>query len=88
MGHRTACRGNVLFKDNAVKLLQGKHIVVFVIGGLTRSEIRTAHKLSVKLGREVLLGSTSMETPTSFLNKLSELGSPTPDMTALEISHT
>lgn len=50
--------------------MQGKHIVAFVIGGITRSEMRVAHKLSTKLGREVLLGSTSCDTPTTFLRSL------------------
>lgn len=51
-------------------VLQGKRIVAFVIGGMTRSEMRVAHKLSSKLGREVLLGSTSCDTPTTFLKSL------------------
>ena len=51
-------------------VLQGKRIVAFVIGGVTRSEMRVAHKLSSKLGREVLLGSTSCDTPTTFLKSL------------------
>ena len=50
--------------------LQGKRIVAFVIGGMTRSEMRVAHKLRTKLGREVLLGSTSCDTPTTFLKSL------------------
>ena len=49
---------------------QGKRIVVFVVGGTTRSEVRVAHRLSERLGREVLLGSTSLDSPTTFLQHL------------------
>ena len=51
-------------------MLQGKRIVAFVVGGVTRSEMRVAHKLSAKLGREILIGSTSCDTPTTFLKSL------------------
>lgn len=50
--------------------VQGKRIVAFVVGGMTRSEMRVAHRLSVKLGREVLIGSTSCDTPATFLKSL------------------
>ena len=61
----TACRHSA----EAV-WLQGKRVVVFVIGGITRSEIRTAHVLTEQLGRDVVLGSTSILTPASFLANL------------------
>ncbi len=51
-------------------MLQGKRIVAFVVGGVTRSEMRVAHKLSAKLGRDILIGSTSCDTPTTFLKSL------------------
>ena len=47
---------------------------MFVIGGMTRSELRTAHLLSAKLGRDIILGSTSIDTPTAFLNRLKVSG--------------
>ena len=53
--------------------VQGKRIVAFVVGGVTRSEMRVAHKLSAKLGREILIGSTSCDTPTTFLKSLQVL---------------
>ena len=46
-------------------------MVVFVVGGITRSEMRAAHKLSPKLGRPVLLGGTALDTPGAFLKRLS-----------------
>ena len=43
---------------------------MFVIGGITRSEVRTAHTLSEQLGRDIVLGGTSMLTPASYLASL------------------
>uniref|UniRef100_A0A453NUN1 Uncharacterized protein n=2 Tax=Aegilops tauschii subsp. strangulata TaxID=200361 RepID=A0A453NUN1_AEGTS len=45
----------------------GQRIFVFVIGGATRSELRAAHKLSSKLKREVILGSSSLDDPLQFI---------------------
>lgn len=53
--------------------LQGKRVVVFVIGGITRSEIRTAHQLTEQLGRDIVLGSTNILSPGSFLTNLKVL---------------
>ncbi|BBG97416.1 secretory 1A [Prunus dulcis] len=42
----------------------GQRIFVFMIGGATRSELRVCHKLTTKLRREVILGTTSIiESP-------------------------
>ena len=46
-------------------------MVVFVVGGITRSEMRAAHKLSAKLARPVLLGGTALDSPGTFLKRLS-----------------
>ncbi|KAL6217116.1 hypothetical protein ACLB2K_010333 [Fragaria x ananassa] len=48
----------------------GKRIFVFIVGGATRSELRVCHKLTVKLNREVILGSTSLDDPSTFITKL------------------
>uniref|UniRef100_A0A0D6QYN7 SNARE-interacting protein KEULE n=1 Tax=Araucaria cunninghamii TaxID=56994 RepID=A0A0D6QYN7_ARACU len=48
----------------------GKRIFVFMIGGATRSELRVAHKLTEKLKREVVLGSSSLDDPHQFITKL------------------
>lgn len=50
--------------------LQGRRIVVFVVGGITRSEMRVAHLLSKKLGRDIVLGGTSIDEPEIFLKNL------------------
>jgi len=55
---------------------QGRRIVVFVVGGITRSEMRAAHKLSAKLGRPVLLGGTALDSPGTFLKRLGVRGRP------------
>ncbi|OMP00591.1 Sec1-like protein [Corchorus olitorius] len=48
----------------------GKRIFVFIIGGATRSESRVCHKLTAKLNREVVLGSTTLDDPPQYLTKL------------------
>ncbi|CAL5211061.1 unnamed protein product [Lathyrus oleraceus] len=48
----------------------GKRIFVFIIGGATRSELRVCHKMTTKLRREVILGTTSMDDPSQYLTKL------------------
>lgn len=53
--------------------LQGKRIFVFVLGGATFSEVRCAHELSAALGREVVVGATSVDTPAEFLANLGAL---------------
>ncbi|KAJ3672528.1 hypothetical protein LUZ60_007249 [Juncus effusus] len=54
----------------------GQRIFVFMIGGATRSELRAAHKLTMKLKREVILGSTSLDDPPQFITKLKMLKAP------------
>lgn len=49
---------------------QTRRIVVFVVGGITRSEIRVAHKLSTRLGRDIILGGTSADIPSTFVKGL------------------
>ncbi|KAL6210264.1 hypothetical protein ACLB2K_015497 [Fragaria x ananassa] len=50
--------------------MMGKRIFVFIVGGATRSELRVCHKLTAKLNREVVLGSTSLDDPSTFITKL------------------
>jgi syntaxin-binding protein 1 len=51
--------------SNSRKL--GQRLFVFVIGGATRSELCAAHKLSSKLKREIILGSSSLDDPPQFI---------------------
>ncbi|KAK2651959.1 hypothetical protein Ddye_011815 [Dipteronia dyeriana] len=48
----------------------GQRIFVFIVGGSTRSELRDCHKLTTKLNREIVLGSTSLDDPPQFITKL------------------
>ncbi|KAK3217972.1 hypothetical protein Dsin_011942 [Dipteronia sinensis] len=48
----------------------GQRIFVFIVGGATRSELRACHKLTTKLNREIVLGSTSLDDPPQFITKL------------------
>ena len=50
--------------------LQGKRVIAFMVGGLTRSEMRVAHKLSQRLGREIIVGGTTVDNPAQFLSHL------------------
>ncbi|KAI3495029.1 hypothetical protein L1887_37141 [Cichorium endivia] len=51
----------------------GQRIFVFIIGGATRSELRVCHKLTAKLKREVVLGSTSIDDPPNYITKVKML---------------
>ncbi|CAL0331686.1 unnamed protein product [Lupinus luteus] len=51
----------------------GRRIVVFIVGGATRSELRVCHKLTGKLKREIILGSSSLDDPAQFIKKLKTL---------------
>ncbi|KAK9944112.1 hypothetical protein M0R45_009694 [Rubus argutus] len=48
----------------------GQRIFVVIVGGATRSELRVCHKLTAKLKREVILGSSSLIDPATFITKL------------------
>ncbi|KAJ7962209.1 SNARE-interacting protein KEULE [Quillaja saponaria] len=48
----------------------GKRIFVFIVGGATRSELRVCHKLTTKLRREVVLGTSSIDDPPQYITKL------------------
>ncbi|KAL4443933.1 hypothetical protein ABPG75_011670 [Micractinium tetrahymenae] len=63
---------------------RSRRLFVFIVGGVTYSEMRTAHRLSARLGRDVFLGGTSVVTPARFLRHVTEL-SAAPEHAALEI---
>lgn len=65
-------------------LPQGKRLFVFIVGGVTLSEMRVAHRTSARLGRDVFLGGTSLQTPARFLRAAADLSSP-PEHLALEV---
>ncbi|CAM6098412.1 unnamed protein product [Calypogeia fissa] len=66
----TSVRSNA--NGSGSKIL-GKRIFVFIIGGMTRSELRVAHKLTDQLKREVIIGSTSLDNCQEFVEKVRSL---------------
>ncbi|KVH95479.1 Sec1-like protein [Cynara cardunculus var. scolymus] len=63
----------------------GRRIFVFIVGGATRSELRVCHKLTTKLKREIVLGSSSLDDPPQFITKLKLLTSNALSLDDLEI---
>jgi len=55
------------------KGLLAPYMYIFVAGGITHAEIREAHLLSLDLGRELILGSTHIIDPLSFLEQIGGL---------------
>ncbi|PVU96800.1 hypothetical protein BB559_002255 [Furculomyces boomerangus] len=52
---------------------QNGNIIIFMVGGVTYSEIRTIYKLSKKLKKNIYIGSTHITTPRDFLEDLKTL---------------
>ncbi|CAK9783281.1 Sec1-like protein [Cutaneotrichosporon oleaginosum] len=48
--------------------------IIFVAGGVTYSEIRQAYTLSAALGKDIIIGSTHIITPESYLKDVRSLG--------------
>ncbi|XP_076923705.1 SNARE-interacting protein KEULE-like isoform X2 [Bidens hawaiensis] len=63
----------------------GRRVFVFIVGGATRSELRVCHKLTDKLNREIVLGSSSLEDPPQFITKMKLLTSNEISLDDLEI---
>ncbi|KAJ3409160.1 vacuolar sorting protein VPS33/slp1 [Chytridiales sp. JEL 0842] len=51
----------------------GGRVIVFVLGGLTFSEIRSAYEVMKDSQRDILIGSTAITNPTQFINLLKDL---------------
>ena len=63
--------------------LQGRRLFVFIVGGVAYNEMRCAHRLSTRLGRDIFVGGTSVETPARFLRNVLDLS--TSSHLALEV---
>lgn len=63
----------------------GRRVFVFIVGGATRSELRVCHKLTTKLKREIVLGSSSLDDPPQFITKLKLLTADDLSLDDLEI---
>ncbi|UZJ52783.1 hypothetical protein CBS101457_002103 [Exobasidium rhododendri] len=51
-----------------------QRVIVFVVGGMTFSEIRSTYQVSERLKRDVYIGSSHVFTPESFINNLKHIG--------------
>ena len=59
-----------------------RRLVVFIIGGATRAELRVVHRLTSYLGREVVLGSTHMLTADKFVKDLTMMSESFDDLSS------
>lgn len=72
-GWASARGGKDKKKDEEESQTSGPRVIVFVIGGMTHSEMRTAYEFAATHHREVIIGSTHIATPKVFLQGLSSL---------------
>jgi len=59
-------------KGKSVTTEARQRIIVFIAGGATYSESRSCYEVSKKWNRDVILGTTDMIAPTSFVRDLSK----------------
>ncbi|KAI8093278.1 Sec1-like protein [Halteromyces radiatus] len=57
---------------------QGPKLIVFVIGGMTYSEIRAAYESSEAYHRDIFVGTTEILRPAKYVENLSQLRMPVP----------
>lgn len=60
-------------KDEGKPSFQGPRVIVFVAGGMTHAEMRTAYEIGQANQRVVFIGSTHVLTPKAFLADLARL---------------
>ncbi|KAJ3396659.1 vacuolar sorting protein VPS33/slp1 [Lobulomyces angularis] len=61
----------------------GPRIILFVLGGISYSEIRSAYEIMEETNREVIIGSTSINSPYEFINLAKFLHRPSPPTTQM-----
>jgi len=71
-GHATS-RWNKTKQDDAAESYQGGRIIVFVIGGISFSELRVAREVMKKENKEVIAGSTYFTSSAEFIDDIRRL---------------
>ena len=51
----------------------GRRLIVFVLGGLCYSELRSMHELARQHNREIIVGTTAMLTPQAYILGLKQM---------------
>jgi len=57
-------------KGDAVGGDRGSRVIVFIIGGMTWSEVRTVYEMTKLEGREFVIGSTHVLTPNTLIDEV------------------
>ncbi|OZJ04359.1 hypothetical protein BZG36_03209 [Bifiguratus adelaidae] len=58
----------------------GAKVIVFVIGGMSFSEIRSVYEIANAQNRDVYIGSSHIVTPTHFMEDMKDLRKPVPQL--------
>ncbi|KAL2915942.1 syntaxin binding protein 1 [Polyrhizophydium stewartii] len=74
-------------KEKADLRRNGPRVIVFVLGGLTYSEIRSAYEVTRDAQREVLLGTTHIYNPSQFVDILKHLHVQDPSQTPIAAAY-
>lgn len=53
--------------------LSGGRLIVFILGGITFSELRTCYEAATAIKRDVIIGASYFLTPTMFLDHVKRL---------------
>jgi len=53
--------------------ITGPRVIIFIIGGITYSEVRASYELTNQYSREFILGSTHLTTPANFIECIKKL---------------
>jgi hypothetical protein len=60
--------------SGSVGNFQGPRGIIFMVGGISYTEIKVSRDVMEKEGKEIIVGSTSFLSPAEFLSELESLG--------------